>query len=292
MSRFLVSFCNNAPYARLAVVGTGGIERIVELDASPQGQRNIGVTGFCRQDEHWHVCLQGPTGLICTLDRDFRLVRMAHHPELRDLHGIIGFRDRLFVASTGTDQICSLATPSLGDLRAEWSLSALAIDTAHVNDLAVVDDRLFASSLGTRTREQVRSGSVLDVAAARILLSGPREPHSLQHWNGRLYLLESATGDLIEWREGFEPRRRLGIIGYARGLAFTERLIAIGRSGYRDASRLMLGDRRQAPVTAPMPAELLDRSGVCFATHDGRAAGFIDTTAIGREIYQIVAISD
>jgi uncharacterized protein (TIGR03032 family) len=134
-------------------------------------------------------------------------------------------------------------------------VSALAPeDRCHLNGLAMDGGRpVFATAVsrsdvadGWRDRRR-DGGVVIDVTSNEIVASGLSMPHSPRLYDGKLWLLNSGTGEFgtVDPVDGtftsvcFCP-------GYARGLAFTGRYAVIGLSRPRHGgtfSRLALDDR-------------------------------------------------
>jgi hypothetical protein len=290
VGRYLVSFCN-ANEIRLAVVTRAGIERDLKIadSAIPAG---AGVTGIAAFGDRIYLALQN-TSAILVLDRDFNLVNIRMVPELVDLHGIAADGERVIVVSTGTNQVCALPPDLKGNLDVIWHGDVLN-NTLHANCVHIAGGATFLSMFGARRPGQMRNGEVIDLGTGQTVLSGLREPHSPFWRDGNLYVLESATGDLLRSSPGFAPRRMMGIVGYARGLAVDDDGFVVGKSGYRDLSRSLLGDWRLPPLLDPV-SEInpLGHSGVYFQSHDRSAApAFVDTTAIHLEVFDIVALPD
>jgi uncharacterized protein (TIGR03032 family) len=92
-------------------------------------------------------------------------------------------------------------------------------------------------------REHRDAGGILiDVASGEIVASGFSMPHSPRMHEGRLYLLDSGTGqfgtvDLAAGR--FEPMTFCP--GYLRGLAFIDRFAVVGISRPRPDTRTLQG---------------------------------------------------
>jgi uncharacterized protein (TIGR03032 family) len=118
-------------------------------------------------------------------------------------------------------------------------LSKLAAeDRCHLNGLALEDGRaryvtaVSASDVADGWRDRRRDGGVvLDVRGNRVIASGLSMPHSPRPYRGRLWLLNSGTGELgsIDPAGGaFEPLAFCP--GYARGLAFTGDYAVLGLS--------------------------------------------------------------
>src|SRR5262249_12549346 len=111
-------------------------------------------------------------------------------------------------------------------------------DRCHLNGLAMDGARPAYVSAVSRSdvadgwRERRRDGGVvIDVASGEIVASGLSMPHSPRLYDGRLWLLNSGTGEFgtIDPKSGaFTPVAFCA--GYARGLAFAGRHAVIGLS--------------------------------------------------------------
>jgi uncharacterized protein (TIGR03032 family) len=118
-------------------------------------------------------------------------------------------------------------------------LSRLAAeDRCHLNGLALVDGRpRYATAVSTSDvidgwRDRRRDGGVvLEVPSGRVLASGLSMPHSPRFYRGRLWLLNSGTGELgsLDPADGrFQPLAFCP--GYLRGLAFVGDYAVVGLS--------------------------------------------------------------
>jgi uncharacterized protein (TIGR03032 family) len=124
-------------------------------------------------------------------------------------------------------------------------VSALvAEDRCHLNGLAMDGARpafvtaVSRSDVADGWRERRRDGGVvIDVASGEVVASGLSMPHSPRLHDGKLWLLNSGTGEFgwVDPANGrFEPVAFCP--GYARGLAFLGRRAVIGLSKPRNAT--------------------------------------------------------
>jgi hypothetical protein len=292
--RYLVSFCNNQGKLRLATVRPEGIECLIELALDEFALRGDGLTGVCIDKESIFVALQSQPPTILVLDHKYKIRSRLTLDDAQDVHGIAVLGSEIVVASTGTNQLLTIDPSTSAGPRVLWSDEGALVDRDHLNDLHVAPDgTLLMCRFGARYPGRMRSGVVVEVATGRVILDGLREPHSPYCAGSSLYVLESATGDLIQARPGFFPRRVVGIGGYARGLAIDATRIVIGKSGYRTQSRGGLGDSRLPPISASLADKgALKTSGVYFIGHDGIIENFVETSSSGIEIYQILPLPD
>jgi len=117
-------------------------------------------------------------------------------------------------------------------------------DHCHLNGMAMADGKpLYVSALGiTDTaegwRENKAAGGVLiDVSSDEIILNKLPMPHSPRIYDGKLYLLLSATGELVyvdQNKGSYEVITRLS--GFVRGLARYQDYLFVGLSKLRQKS--------------------------------------------------------
>lgn len=302
MKRYLVSFCNSGGSAKLAVVSERQIEQEVVLTKEALGLTAIfGATGIAALSGHYFVALQAPQPTVVELDSDFNRVASFLVAPLADLHGLTACEDGLAIASSGTNQIAFWKPGK--PLQIFWQDGGPLCNRLHINDLAATPSGLLACMHGERLPDQMRNGRIVPISNQihdrwrpsfdnkKALVSGLREPHSISLLDDALYTLESATGDLLECRTGFSPRRITSIVGYPRGLVADADGFVIGCSGYRDISRGMVGDQRRVPLVKDESViHPLSGSAVFFLNRDGSRRSMVTTSSCGHEIYQILPL--
>ena len=171
-----------------------------------------------------------------------------------------------------------------------------AEDRCHLNGLAMRDGRpAFVTLVGPSDvadgwREHRRSGGlVIDVASGEAVAGGLSMPHSPRWHGGRLWLLNSGTGEFghVDLATGrFEPVAFCP--GYARGLAFIDGFAVIGLSRPRAKTPtfegLALGERLEQKGAEP-------RCGlhvVDLATGD--ASHWLRIEGVVEELYDVIAL--
>ncbi|MBU2583134.1 MAG: TIGR03032 family protein [Alphaproteobacteria bacterium] len=141
---------------------------------------------------------------------------------------------------------CIAAVSDGHSFRPLWTppfVSRLAAeDRCHLNGMALRDGApthataVSRSDVGDGWRDKRRDGGVLiDVASGAVVIEGLSMPHSPRWHEGRLWLLNSGTGELgwVDLAAGrFEPVAFCP--GYARGLAFLGNHAIVGLSLPRD----------------------------------------------------------
>src|SRR5262249_15345269 len=186
------------------------------------------------------------------------LPRSSHVTGDIGIHEVAWVREELWIVSTRFSCLCTLS-PDYSFVP-RWQppfISALAAeDRCHLNGLAIVDGRArFVSALGeTDTRDgwrasKARGGCVMDVPSGELVTRGLSMPHSPRWHDGRLWLLESGTGQLVlvdpatgRWQSVTE------LPGFARGLALAGPYAFVGLSKIRPRSAMdgvPLAERRE-----------------------------------------------
>jgi uncharacterized protein (TIGR03032 family) len=193
-----------------------------------------------------------------------------------------------------------VATVSDGhSFKALWKpafISRLAAeDRCHLNGIAVEGGELrYATAVsrsdvadGWRDR-RVDGGIVIDVRTQQIVASGLSMPHSPRLHQGRLWLLNSGTGEFgfVDPASGrFEPVAFCP--GYARGLAFWGNCAVIGLSVARKDrtfSGLPLDAALQSRDTEP-------RCGLAiFDLSSGDMSAWIRIEGVVRELYDVAVL--
>ncbi|NUQ63354.1 MAG: TIGR03032 family protein [Pirellulales bacterium] len=115
-------------------------------------------------------------------------------------------------------------------------------DRCHLNGLAVVDGRpKYVTALGTTDtpggwRQHKADGGVLvDVETDETILAGLSMPHSPRWYGGRLWVLNSGTGELLLVDPaGGKSEAVCGLRGYLRGLAFVGPYALVGLCKIRE----------------------------------------------------------
>jgi uncharacterized protein (TIGR03032 family) len=119
-------------------------------------------------------------------------------------------------------------------------------DRCHLNGLAVENNKIkYVTALGNTNTPQgwrdnkMNGGILMEYPSGRIILKGLSMPHSPRIINGKLYLLNSAKGELLE----VDPQTgasqvvvKLGV--FARGMAYYNDYLFVGASKLRHNSKV------------------------------------------------------
>ena len=161
-------------------------------------------------------------------------------------------------------------------------------DRCHLNGLAMEDGQpRFVTALGTTDaagawrQNKAQGGVLIEVASGQIVLRGLSMPHSPRCYGGRLWVLNSGTGELllvdpVQGRSA--PVCRLP--GYLRGLAFVGPYALVGLSRIRE--RHIFGG---LPIQKDFDSL---RCGVAVVDlRSGRMAGLFEFTSGCEELYDV-----
>lgn len=188
-----------------------------------------------------------------------RIEPAGHHdacylPRTQHVTGDIGVHElswvgeELWIISTRFSCLCTL-NPDYSFVprwRPKFVTALAAEDRCHLNGLMVVDDKpRFATALGETNekdgwRKGKASGGVLiDIPSDEVVSRGLSMPHSPRWHDGRLWVLESGTGQLalVDIATG-KRQMVVEVPGFARGLAFAGRHAFIGLSKIRTTSAM------------------------------------------------------
>ena len=164
------------------------------------------------------------------------------------VHELAWAGDELWIVNTRFSCLCTLH-PDYSFVP-RWRppfISALAAeDRCHLNGIAIVDGRpKYVTALGeTDVRDGWRpnkghGGCLVDITSGEILARGLSMPHSPRWHDGRLWLLESGTGQLMLLDLAAGQRQSVAALpGFARGLALIGPYAFIGLSKIRKTSAM------------------------------------------------------
>lgn len=216
--------------------------------------------------------------------------RATYYTGQIDIHDLEwGKEDRLFAVNTSFSCICTIDDHY--SFTPYWQpsfISGLAHeDRCHLNGMAMVEGLpRFATAFNTGdTRQSWRervteTGVLIDIRSDTIISEGLAMPHSPRWYDGRLYLLLSATGELVRMdidNGAYEVVNKLD--GFVRGL---------GRCGdyfFVGLSRLRKNSSTFAQLPMAHQAQLAGVSIVHIPT--GAVVGHIRYQSSVEEIYDV-----
>ena len=170
----------------------------------------------------------------------------------------------------------------------------VAEDRCHLNGLAMEDgEPAYVTAVsksdtidGWRDR-RADGGVIIDVKTGKVLTDGLSMPHSPQIYQGKLYVLNSGTGDLMRVdRETGEKEVVAFCPGFVRGLAFHNghAVVGLSRPRYKRFEGLELDAKLQAADSEPWTGiQIINLSTGSVAEWfriDGAVAEIYDTAVV------------
>lgn len=243
-------------------------EVVVLADSPPLGR------GYPRKPEHYDA---------------FFVPRASYYTGPLDLHDIAWIDGGRLIA-VNTRFSCLCAVDDRFSFRPLWRPPFVSASTpedrCHLNGLAVRDGRpAFAAALGATDEpegwraDRLDGGVLVDIESGEVALRGLSMPHSPRLVGDELYLLQSATGELL-LAEAASARWEVvtRVPGFARGLAAAEDYLFVGHSRIR--AKHALGE---------MPISRSESCAGITMVHraSGRIAGQILYAASCEEIYDV-----
>jgi uncharacterized protein (TIGR03032 family) len=167
-----------------------------------------------------------------------------------DIHEVCEVNGNIFFASSLLNSICVIKPNIVNNFDIFWTPSFItqkngkvpAEDRCHLNSFCLVDGKVKYACVVADTDveggwrdNRVGGGIIFDVETDEIVCTGLTMPHSLNYYNGVLYLLDSGTGrfgyiNLTEPELGNRFKEICFIPGFLRGLKFIDTYAVIGMS--------------------------------------------------------------
>jgi hypothetical protein len=222
------------------------------------------------------------TGMTLAGDRLVRLLRAPEEPgygsemlvyddrgvvlylrleDVEDPHDVHWDGDNFVVVSTTQNAIAWVA-PS-GEVVRRWTAPGHG-DAWHVNSLTTVNGQLLAAAFGdfARHREWVDvdpagRGFVFEVESGERVVRGLTCPHHPRLLDGKWVVCNSRDHELVELEREGHVSQRLGLRGWTRGIAATDRFLFVGESAARDGTAT--GERAAVSVIPRRRWRVADR---------------------------------
>ena len=210
-----------------------------------------------------------------------------------DTHDLAWGKDGLWAINT---LLSSMAlTDESSDFEAQWRppfVSDVAPeDRCHLNSMAMVDGQPeYVTAFGKVDtfegwRENKVSGGILmNVPSGEIVLEGLPMPHSPRVYDGKLYLLLSATGELVcaePETGGYEVVTQLP--GFVRGMARCGDYLFVGLSKLRKTSSTF--------AALPISEDALFSGIVVVSLAEGRIVEYLKYETGVEEIYDVQVLT-
>jgi hypothetical protein len=168
------------------------------------------------------------------------------------------------------------------------SVTLAAEDRCHLNGLALVDGQpKYVTALGESDTangwraNKPRGGCLMEVSSGEVISRGLSMPHSPRWHDGRLWVLESGTGQLVrvEPTTG-RPQGVAELPGFARGLALSGAYAFVGLSKIRKTSAMdgvPLAERREQLTCGVAVVDL----------RSGQVVGLLEFQTAVEEIFDV-----
>lgn len=174
------------------------------------------------------------------------LPRVKYYTGELDIHDLLWYNDGLVAVNTRFSCLAHIGAaygfdpiwqpPFISELRPE--------DRCHLNGLCLKDGQpKYVSALSTTDvregwRENItESGVVMDVTSNTVVLDNLPMPHSPRLYGNSLYVLLSATGELVVYDLEKDTTNIYELGGFVRGLAEHRQYLFIGTSEIRKSSK-------------------------------------------------------
>ena len=216
--------------------------------------------------------------------------RSAHVTGDIAVHELAWAGEELWVVNTRFSCLCTLH-PDYSFVprwRPPFVTAFTAADRCHLNGLAIVEGRpKYVTALGeTDTAngwraDKPRGGCLMEVSSGEVIGRGLSMPHSPRWHDGRLWLLESGTGQLVLVDPATGRRESVAELpGFARGLAMVGPYAFVGLSKIRPTSAMdgvPLADQRE-----PL------KCGVAVVdVRSGQVTAFLEFLSAVEEIFDV-----
>ena len=214
------------------------------------------------------------------------LHRKSHVTGELKIQDIIYCKDKLWFISSRFSCLCTYDLPhSFTPIWQPPFIQTLTPDdVCHLNGLAIVDEQpKYVTALSETNYKQgwkqtlARGGVIIDIESNEIIVRGISIPNSPRWYQGKLWVLESGTGNLsqVDLNKGkLEPLVKLP--GFARGLNFIGDYALIGISPLHQYTNLPINDENFEAI-----------AGVCIVN---LKTGKIETQVTFENIPKIFAV--
>ncbi|QTH42334.1 glycosyltransferase [Cohnella sp. LGH] len=182
-----------------------------------------------QHDDHSEILVYYPDGSI----------RSFIHDDISDIHDIYIYKDRVYVVSTGTNEVVQMSLQ--GAIQHRYSFPCKS-DSWHLNCLEMWNGKLVVSAFGKFDMHRGYknntngNGIVFEVQSGEILLDRLSQPHSPKWDDNRLYVCNSEEKEIWAQTDNETSIRKLQLDSYVRGLCITEGTIYAGLSKSRNNS--------------------------------------------------------
>jgi len=151
-------------------------------------------------------------------------------------HSVVCIDDVLYIASTSRDCVIK-SVPFKDRHEVFWKDNTGRQDTIHLNSVAHRDGEFFVTAFGPRKEfwHSAESGYVKNITTGEMVETDLKQPHTIINVKGELYFCNSATSEVC--KVGDSDRLVVDPHSYVRGMAFTDKMLAVATSKGRKKSK-------------------------------------------------------
>ena len=208
-------------------------------------------------------------------------------PEIKDGHSILSTGKKLYVVSTGTDEIIcyDILKNKLENPKSFWRADDAGKDTHHINSIVKMGDDIYVSAFGPKTGKlwtSASNGYIHNITRNARIKEGINHPHSLSERNGQLYYCESSTRSFCSL-----DGQVLKLDGYTRGIGWlSDKLVCISSSIGRKVSK-----STGLIANSADPGEIEGKSGIVIRNIETQEVlANVDLSSFGPEIYDVLIV--
>lgn len=290
----LISLCNNPitslSQTVLVSIPTDFDTNQIQIAPLFSGfEKNIeSVTGLSKDKENIYLVNPGkPSNLAVLNQKTFSMMFVQELPQVHDVHSLLADNEKLYIVSTGTDEVISYEI--LGDRvinpQVAWKASSTGKDTNHINSIINFDGDLLISAFGPKSGDlnsSARNGFIYNISKDIRIKENIFHPHTLSAKNDEIYFCESSLMYFCSYHE-----QLLSLDGYSRGIAWlNDDVVCIGTSIGRTVSR--------STGQILNPSDPGERFGSCaltfFDISKKEVISTVDLSLFGPEIYDILLL--
>jgi len=255
-----------------------------------------GATGICILKSYIYIAFQN--GQIGKVNQSLSLDSLYESVLIKDPHSIASYKNKLYVASTGTNSVVELSLDRDANITSEkifWKYPDLPdynYDYCHLNSLVYYKKDLYVSTFGVREKgsswQAAKNGNLINTRTSKIIIDGLNNPHNLIKYKQSLAFCNSGTSEIMTLSKKIIVSEKTG---YIRGMVYdpqTKELLYV-----INARRLLKKSSFHKLRGRIGGTETKNKSSYIKAlTNSGESVLKYDLSEYGKEIYDIQIVSD
>ena len=292
----LISFCNNnivsSSQTVFAKIPSNFDSSRIELYPVFSGVQDVisSITGLCQDENSIYLLQPGyPSRLVALSKESFHVLFEQDLPEISDAHSMMSRDGRLYIISTGTDEVISYEINENSLIKPEvvWQASSIRKDTHHINSIIKVNEEIFISAFGPKKgalNSSAKNGYIYNITSDTFLTEGIYHPHTLSESNGLIFYCESSKRRFCSVNNEV-----VTLNGYTRGTAWlNDDIVCLATSIGREVSK-STGEilNPSNPGKPDGKCEL-----ICLNVLTKQILCKADLSIFGPEIYDLILIED